>query len=285
MLQQLLSSGVISAQSIRSANFSAVKPVNFIKDSSDNTQHHTFSIAEKKLYIGMSADEIINIMGNADRIDPSQYDFSWWVYNSDYSAFVMIGVDQNQKAAAFYSNSVGASWGDAAVGGKLPEYSNYSEQTLTVFTDGTEDGQIDGLLVMPRTVSVAPELSNEMIAAAEYQLMDMANAARVRLGGKELIWSGAAAYAAREHSMDMSAGGYFSHTSKDGNGCAERLKKRRVIFSVCAENIAQGYSTAFSAHHAWMNSEEYRKTLLSEQFTHFGAGITADRYYTEDFFA
>src|SRR4029453_6228545 len=44
------------------------------------------------------------------RIDPSEYGFSWHVYNSNYSHYMMFGV-QNDRITAFFSKE-NTSWGN-----------------------------------------------------------------------------------------------------------------------------------------------------------------------------
>ncbi|WP_226665879.1 CAP domain-containing protein [Metabacillus litoralis] len=48
-----------------------------------------------------SSEEITALMGEPDRIDPSAYDYDWWIYESDKQQYVQVGI-LNQKVVSVY---------------------------------------------------------------------------------------------------------------------------------------------------------------------------------------
>lgn len=57
------------------------------------------------LSLGDSEEKVIDTLGQPGRKDMSEYGFHWYVYNQDYSKFVMVGI-QNNKIVGFYSNTL-----------------------------------------------------------------------------------------------------------------------------------------------------------------------------------
>jgi uncharacterized protein YkwD len=55
-------------------------------------------------YLGISAGELVKILGQPARKDPGEYGFDWWIYNRDYSNYLQVGV-KDDKVVAFYTNS------------------------------------------------------------------------------------------------------------------------------------------------------------------------------------
>ncbi|MED4532680.1 CAP-associated domain-containing protein [Metabacillus fastidiosus] len=51
--------------------------------------------------VGKSTDDIKKIIGEPDRIDPSAYDYDWWIYGNDPKQYVQIGVLNNKVVSAY----------------------------------------------------------------------------------------------------------------------------------------------------------------------------------------
>lgn len=79
-----------------------------------------------------------------------------------------------------------------------------------------------------------------------------------------MVWMG------REHSLDMIARDYFSHSNPDGESPFDRMARHGVGFRGAAENIALG-ADALQSHLSWMDSTGHRGNILGE-FTHAGVG-------------
>jgi len=90
--------------------------------------------------------------------------------------------------------------------------------------------------------------------------------------------------AAQQHSDDMSAHDYFSHTSLDGRTFDRRVADAGYRGPDLGENIASGFPSADAVEAAWMNSSGHRGNILDCLFTDVGIGYTeAGGYWTVDF--
>ena len=59
----------------------------------------------ENIKIGYTKQQLINLLGNPDRIDESEYDFKWYVYNNDLDNFFMVAI-QDDEVVGMYSNSL-----------------------------------------------------------------------------------------------------------------------------------------------------------------------------------
>jgi uncharacterized protein YkwD len=97
--------------------------------------------------------------------------------------------------------------------------------------------------------------------------------------------------AAFDHSADMAAQNYFSHTSKDGRDFMARIRAAGFTGgSGWAENIAAGQTTPASVMTGWMNSAGHKANIMNCKFTLIGVGLAKGTqgykiYWTQDFAA
>jgi hypothetical protein len=86
------------------------------------------------------------------------------------------------------------------------------------------------------------------------------------------------AKAARAHSADMVARGYFSHVTPEGLGPSERAAAAGYS-SGAAENIAAagGSTTPFALFELWRTSPEHNTNMLNGTYTAGGFGIVRQR--------
>jgi len=99
--------------------------------------------------------------------------------------------------------------------------------------------------------------------------------------------------AAYDHSADMLARDFFSHTNPDGEGPGERLAEVGYVWSWWGENIAAGYPSPEDVMAGWMGSEGHRANILNCNFTEIGVGYVYSasdggtlryyHYWTQDF--
>jgi uncharacterized protein YkwD len=123
------------------------------------------------------------------------------------------------------------------------------------------------------------------------------NAARAAHGVAALRKDARLARAARGHSRDMVANGYFEHVSPGGQGLRERVShtgwtRHRPRWRL-AENIGWGtgnLATPQAIVNAWLNSPAHRRILLSRGLRLVGIGVSsgtprgeAGATYTADF--
>lgn len=112
-----------------------------------------------------------------------------------------------------------------------------------------------------------------------------AERARHRLG--PLTVDARLAAAARAHSADMVARGFFAHEDPEGRGPADRVRAAGYSYSVVAENIAAGQRSAAEVVESWMNSPGHRKNILRREVTQIGVGTATGgsfgRHWTQVF--
>ncbi|MFZ3588071.1 CAP domain-containing protein [Bacillus sp. DJP31] len=51
--------------------------------------------------IGVSGDEIIGLWGKPQRIDPSSYDYVWWIYKQNETSYIQVGVLDNKVVTIY----------------------------------------------------------------------------------------------------------------------------------------------------------------------------------------
>jgi len=108
--------------------------------------------------------------------------------------------------------------------------------------------------------------------ALEEQMLALVNRDRVQAGLKPLVMHAALTAVARQHSADMLARGYFSHSSPEGKTAFDRLRAERIAFLIAGENLALAPSVT-TAHTGLMNSPGHRANILRSQFGKVGIGI------------
>jgi len=130
---------------------------------------------------------------------------------------------------------------------------------------------------------LGPKEREQVNAAWERQIFDLANVIRYRYKLPLLAWHEDAAEVARKHSRDMAEHNFFDHVSAtSGLDPFQRLKQANIHYIMAGENIAAGFPDAIEAHEGWMNSPGHRKNVLENGFAHLGVGVYGE-YYTQAF--
>ncbi|WP_372814065.1 CAP-associated domain-containing protein [Paenibacillus sp.] len=279
------------------------------------------SVSVRGIAIGDTAGQVTAKLGQPARQDASEYGFTWYVYNQDYSNYIQVGI-AGGKVLALYSPSdnwhtdLGIQDGAAQstvhkqYGSPLTyilkgntrfmlnnakgEYDTYDIDGayVTFFYDVHRNDIVTGVQVIGQATEQAMAAfyagkSAALVQAFERQSFDLANAARAKLGYDAFVWSDAASATARKHSQDMADRGYFDHTNRSGLSPFDRMENDGIAYRAAAENIAAGQTSAIFAHHGWMNSEGHRKNLLSD-IKRLGVGVAfggpMNIYYTQNFF-
>lgn len=258
--------------------------------------------------ISLGAEEtaVISKLGQPDRKDPSQYGFTWYIYNKNYARYAQIGV-HNNKVVALYSNASGVWSSDNGIrngitsdelskltgdqigsSGKLYTISTDSEDT-TYYFDRFNDQKLDAILILDRLAHIDEVQTasggeqDKLARAMERQIFDLTNVFRQKNNIKLLQWDDLIATTARKHSQDMSDRQYFEHSNPDGKSPFDRMKADGITFSRAAENIASGYSNAMEGHNGWLNSWGHRNNLLDDRLQRLGVGVF-EGYYTQNFY-
>ncbi|WP_231586807.1 CAP-associated domain-containing protein [Paenibacillus sp. E194] len=267
--------------------------------------------------IGMSEDQLFQKIGLPVRKDLSEYGFEWYIYNQDYKHYLQVGV-QDHKVVALYTNAndsygsigfgstkqevevaFGSSLSQIRKGNTIYNMDNSGQYSLhkvggmyaTVFYDLHQGNTVTAVQFIAQDVELAFKgyfgtPSKRLQTSFEQQILDLANAVRVREGMKPLKWNEKAAGTARKHSDDMGLRSFFDHNNPDGKSPFDRLKADGIVYQKAGENIAAGQSSAIFVHGNWMNSKGHRSNILGD-FSHLGVGVyfggNSNVYYTQNF--
>jgi uncharacterized protein YkwD len=109
-------------------------------------------------------------------------------------------------------------------------------------------------------------------ARVERSLLCMANAVRSRSGLSLLVADSRLDAAARNHSADMVARGYFSHTGLDGSSPSDRAQAAGYAGGAGENIAASSRGTALSVFSLWRGSPGHNANLLGS-YTATGLGV------------
>ncbi len=136
----------------------------------------TVTIAGRDVTEGTNISSVIDLFGQPNRIDKTEYGFEWYVYNADYASFCMIGADAGRVCAVF-TNCPSFTFDGISSGDDFSRTADYIDNDSFRFY-AAPDGTVDSILYNPRqrgmddTASV--KRSKSMI------LLDMINANRAK---------------------------------------------------------------------------------------------------------
>lgn len=274
----------------------------------------------KGVAIGQTESQVAALLGQPARKDASEYGFQWYVYSRDYQNFAMIGI-QSGKVVGVYTNTrgwksrkgvqLGTARSDvnrwygsplqyiqkgntqyAIANRKEADVYDMGSYYTTVFYDLNDSSKVTAVLLIEKNTELALKgyygtASDALRTGFERQVLDLANAIRVRNGKPAFAWSNTAAQAARVHSQDMAKRSFFDHENPDGKSPFDRMQAAGIRYSLAGENIAAGQSNAIMAHEGWMNSPGHRANILN-QYTYLGVGVAFggpySMYYTQNFY-
>ena len=175
-------------------------------------QDVSVEVGADDIVIGSDIETVTDEWGEPDRIDKSDYGFEWYVYNSDYDRFTMIGVTEG-RICALYTNSSSFKTDDIKSGDDfLLTYKYAGNKDYSFFSD--KDGKVDSVLYNPYSVT-ADDIKNGSESRA-YELADMINSYRVKNGLEPLklsdgLWNDAADMAAQPKYIELAKQDEGSH--------------------------------------------------------------------------
>ena len=260
--------------------------------------------------IGDSKESVILNMRNPSRIDYSEYNFKWYVYNEDLNKFTMVGIEDD-CVVALYSNSLDNNEIDIKLNsnksnirkkytpleykqkGNTKYIINSDDQYdifyiqkkyVTVFYDIHENNRVCAYQIVSKKAEstlngIYNKGSDELQKSFEYQLKDLINTERIKNNLNILSYSDKATVSSRKHSEDMMIKNYFDHTNKKNKSPFDRMQDEGINYKNAGENIAAGQSSAIYAHHALMNSMGHRKNILGD-YKYIGVGVVFGGYYS-----
>jgi uncharacterized protein YkwD len=130
----------------------------------------------------------------------------------------------------------------------------------------------------------APGPGSHFLPAVEQEVGHLANEARRRQGLPPLMGDRTLAAAARRHSGDMLARGFFSHVTPEGLSLSQRLPRDYAqalrqsgenIWMGSGQNPADPRRLAQTIMASLMASPGHRRNLLDPQYNRLGVGVAA----------
>lgn len=141
-------------------------------------QDTVFYMGDAEIKIGSNIDTVTEVFGDPVRIDNSDYEFNWYVYNTDAASFMMVGVKED-RICAFFSNSSGFTYGDLKSGDDYLLAYKYLEDPDFRFIKAP-DGTIDAIMYNPYTKSDVSLTNDQYLRGCE--LIDVLNTYRAKNG-------------------------------------------------------------------------------------------------------
>lgn len=255
------------------------------------------------IYLGENKDSLIKKLGFPNRIDETEYDFEYYIYNNDYNNLLFIAM-KDDKAVGYYTDSINFNLMGITTGADIKTVNqvlseSYELKSVLVHTtdlyvlhillDSIDTKKVTGIYLLSSDAK-EDEYSDEVKRNIEQMVYDLTNSIRVRKGQKALSWSSSAALAARKHSSNMAENHFFNHKDSTGRSPGDRLKSEGIAYQSSGENIIAGYGTAILSTHGWYNSSGHRKNILSTKFRYLGVGFDYledsdyKTYITQNFF-
>lgn len=138
----------------------------------------TVKIGTADITVGANVSTVTDVLGTPNRIDKTEYGFDWYVYNSDYETFCMVGVEADRICAVF-TNSPLFDINGINAGDDFAYTADYEDNRCFRFYP-TADGKVDSVLYNPRYRQI--DTSAAVKRSKSLLLLDMINAERAKNG-------------------------------------------------------------------------------------------------------
>jgi len=289
-------------------------------ETNDNKETNIKKIYNfKQIKIGDSKDSVIKKINKPNRIDKSEYNFNWYVYNAYKENFVMVGI-KNNKVVALFTNNIDSCENEGIYINKDIKYikENYeslnyknkgnikyeissnneysviykNKKYITVFYDKFNKNKICAYQIIEKSCEdkikdiYAPQ-DKDIEKSFMYQIIDLVNSTRYKYNLNGLSYNEKATICARKHSEDMKNNDFFDHVNLKNKTPFDRMEKEGIDYLSAGENIAAGQTSAIFVHNGLMNSQGHRKNILGN-YKYIGVGVVFGgkykTYYTENFF-
>lgn len=197
------------------------------------------TVGDTAIQIGANADTVTDALGEPDRITESGYDFDWYVYNKNYSDFVMVGMYED-RICALFTNSSDFSFGDIKSGDDYLLTYKYALDSACRFYEG-KDGKLDAFMYNPRIMNTSDKTSPLSYTAV---LADLINANRAGNGDEPIKLSAELLQKAQDMASQPK---YIELSKSSGSHIADRAQHETAgdIFSVYAK-LLKSDSDVFS---------------------------------------
>jgi uncharacterized protein YkwD len=263
----------------------------------------TLEIRGATITLGESEENVLKKLGAPGRIDDTEYDFDYYIYNNDYRRLLFVAI-KDKAVVGFYSDSLDFNFQGIHSGSTLDEVGSafgksfsmedvlthtIDDYTVNILMDQQETQAVTGIYILSNSVALE-EYTEEVLSNIELTIYDLTNSARARNDEAVLSWSSSAAISARKHCVNMAENDFLSHVDPAGRKPEERMMAEGIYYRTFGENIIAGYDSAILSHHGWYNSTKHRINILSPNFRYLGVGFayapdsTYKTYITQNFY-
>lgn len=287
-------------------------------ENNDKISEDIYNFANIK--IGDTKESVIDKLGEANRIDKSEYNFKWYVYNEYKENFFMIGIE-DEKVVSLFTNNINSCENEnidinkdlyyvrenfdtlkyKTKGNIRYEISSNDEydvictnnKYITIFYDKFDNYKIWAYEIIDKNsedevLSIYPKENISIEDSLMLQIIDLSNSIRYKHNLNPLSYDEKATICAKKHSEDMKNNNYFDHKNLNNETPFDRMEKEGISYTTAGENIAAGQKNAIHVTNGWMNSQGHRKNILGN-YKYIGVGVVFGgnykTYYTQDFFA
>lgn len=245
------------------------------------------NVRNTQISLGDKTEDVINKLGEPNRIDKSYIGSKAYVYNSDYTKFVMIYLE-NDKVVGYYSDSTDFSCNHVKYGDSTSNDLLSNEiYSLSYYIDKIGTNLVTGVKVISSDATI--NSLDSVMSSMEIQIFDLTNSIRARNNVGLLQWSELVYQTAKNHSIDMATNDYFSHTALNGLSPFDRMKSNGIKYRYAAENLIAGHGDSTDSSYGWFQSEGHRKNMLHPNLYYLGVGGstggTYSNYFTQNFYS
>ncbi len=227
-----------------------------------------FYMGDKVIYSGDRIENVIEALGEPQRIDKTEYSFEWYVFGNTASDFAMVGVE-NGLTCAFFTNSSDFKFGDYVSGEKYEDMDAYDYISgLKLITNG--DGTLDAVYYNKRS---REDMTEDNISAKDEELLDILNVYRAKHGEKTFTVS-------KELSSLAAA---RIDSSDDSEESAAEAEKTEALYGSAEEaglpvdtmlNIGED---VFEIYRQYLASNEGYELLYTDSPVNTALGISAEK--------
>lgn len=190
-------------------------------------QNVNVNVNSTDVSVGANINTVTDVWGAPNRIDKSEYGWDWYVYNTDYTKFCMVGV-QGGRICAVYTNADDFEFDGITSGGDSSALEKYKDNNdFRMYKDA--EGKVDSIMYAPSSISQSDDA--EISQNKNLELLDMINAYRAKQGYGAYVLSEDASNTAW-----MDAIGFMGGVEADGSVTV----KGYDIFSVYRQLIESG---------------------------------------------
>ena len=256
----------------------------------DTEKMDTVYLLGKAITLNMTAEELMAVWGEPDRIDETVYGLARYIYLNEYKNYFFATMEKGKVIEIFVPGTnfdyIGMNSEGTMVDIKSLTFVSAMEHSGVIQGDETEarlpldyEGNIRGLLLQTKDFAQKkkPEstLQYSVKEDVEVQLMDLIQVCRVAEGQELLVWDKRLGDLARTHSEDMVAERYFDYNSLDGTTPFGRIMERGKTFFTASETIARQRGDVVNIYQEWIRNASKLNALTDSTMQEIGVGAAS----------